>query len=96
LGALISVRRLLCEFAHSASRTTCVLKSKFQALLIRRGHKRSIIAIANKLLRTIFFMLQRGQYYRDSATNYEELSVKKNAPRWIKSLVKFGLISQPT
>ena len=89
------VRRLLCEFAHSASRTTCVFKSKFQALLIRRGHKRSIIAIAHKLLRTIFFMLQRGQYYRDSATNYEELSVKKNAPRWIKSLVKFGLIPQP-
>lgn len=90
------VRRLLCEFAHAASRTTCVFKSKFQALLIRRGHKRSIIAIAHKILRTIYFMLQRGQYYRDSATNYEELSVKKHAPRWIKSLVKFGLIAQPT
>lgn len=89
------VRRLLCEFAHSASRTTSVFKSKFQALLIRRGHKRSIIAIAHKLLRTIFFMLQRGQHYRDSATNYEELSVKKHAPRWIKSLAKFGLIDRP-
>jgi transposase len=89
------VRRLLCEFAHSASRTTSVFKSKFQALLIRRGHKRSIIAIAHKLLRTMFFMLKRGQGYRDSATDYEALSVKRNAPRWIKALIKFGLLSQP-
>jgi len=89
------VRRLLCEFAHSASRTTSVFKSKFQALLIRRGHKRSIIAIAHKILRTIFHMLKRGQYYRDSATDYEAMSVKKNAPRWIKALTKFGLINQP-
>jgi len=77
------------------SRTTCVFKSNFQALLIRRGHKRSIIAIAHKLLRIIYFIVQRGQYYRDRATNYEELSVKKNAPRCIKSLVNFGLIPQP-
>jgi transposase len=89
------VRRLLCEFAHSARRTTCVFKSKFEALHIRRGHKRAIIAIAHKLLRTMFFMLKRGQYYRDSATNYEELAVKRNAPRWIKALSKFGLIPPP-
>lgn len=89
------VRRLLCEFAHSARRTKSVFKSKFEALLVRRGHKRSIIAIAHKLLRTIFFMLQRGQHYRDSATDYEELSVKRNAPRWIKALKKFGFISMP-
>jgi transposase len=89
------VRRLLCEFAHSARRTTCVFKSKFEALHIRRGHKRAIIAIAHKLLRTVFFMLQRGQHYRDSATDYEALAVKRNAPRWIKALKKFGLINQP-
>jgi transposase len=89
------VRRLLCEFAHAASRTTSVFKSKFQALLVRRGHKRSIIAIAHKLLRTIFFMLKRGQHYRDSATDYEAMSVKKNAPRWIKALTRFGFIPQP-
>jgi transposase len=89
------VRRLLCEFAHSARRTTCVFKSKFEALHIRRGHKRAIIAIAHKLLRTVYFMLKRGQCYRDSATDYEALAVKRNAPRWIKALKKFGLIDQP-
>lgn len=89
------VRRLLCEFAHAASRTTSVFKSKFQALVIRRGHKRSIIAIAHKLLRTMFFMLKRREHYRDSTTDYEALAVKRNAPRWIKALTKFGFIPDP-
>lgn len=86
------VRRLLCEFAHAASRTTSVFKSKFQALIVRRGHKRSIVALAHKILRTIFFMLKRCEHYRDSTTDYEALSVQRNAPRWIKALTKFGFI----
>lgn len=87
------VRRLLCEFAHAASRTTSVFKSKFQSLVVRRGYKRAIIAIGHKILRTIFFMLKRREHYRDSATDYEALSVQRNAPRWIKALTKFGFIS---
>jgi transposase len=87
------VRRLLCEFAHAASKTASVFQSKFQALLMRRGYKRAIIAIGHKLLRTIFFMINRREYYRDSAVNYEELSVRRNAPRWIKSLTRFGFIA---
>lgn len=86
------VRRLLCEFAHAASRTKSVFHAKFQALLVRRGYKRSIVAIAHKLLRTIYFMLSRGEYYRDSATDYEALSVQRNASRWIKKLMEFGFI----
>jgi transposase len=86
------VRRLLCEFAHAASRTTSVFKSKFQALIVRRGYKRAIIALAHKILRTVFFMLKRGEYYRDSTVDYEALSVQRNAARWMKSLVKFGFI----
>ena len=87
------VRRLLCEFAHAASRTTSVFKSKFQLLVVRRGYKRAIIAIAHKILRTIFFILARREHYRDSATDYEALSVQRNAPRWIKALIKFGFIT---
>ena len=88
------VRRLLCEFAHAASRTQSVFQSKFQSLIVRRGHKRAIVALAHKILRTIFFMLNRGEHYRDSATDYEALSVQRNAPRWIKALTKFGFIPQ--
>ncbi len=86
------VRRLLCEFAHAASRTKSVFQSKFQSLIVRRGHKRSIVALAHKLLRTIFFMLKRGEHYRDSTTDYEALSVQRNAARWIKALTRFGFI----
>jgi len=87
------VRRLLCEFVHAASRTTSVFKSKFQSRLVRCGYKRAIIAIGHKILRTIFFMLKRREHYRDSATDYEALSVQRYAPRWIKALTKFGFIT---
>jgi transposase len=86
------VRRLLCEFAHAARRTKSAFQSKFQSLIVRRGYKRAIVALAHKMLRTIFFMLKRGEYYRDSATNYEQLSVQRNASRWIKALTRFGFI----
>ena len=86
------VRRLLCEFAHAARRTQSVFLSKFKSLIVRRGHKRSIVALAHKILRTIFFMIKRREHYRDSATDYEALSVQRNAPRWIKALTRFGFI----
>jgi transposase len=37
-------------------------------------------------------MLALNEHYRDSATDYEVLSVQRNAPRWIKALTKFGFI----
>lgn len=88
------VRRILCECAHAASRTHCALRSKFQSLVVRRGHKRSIIALAHKMLRIIYFMLSQGTYYRDADTDYEALSVQRNASRWIKKLIKFGYLPQ--
>ena len=86
------VRRLLCEFAHAASRTKSVFQSTFKSLIVRRGHKRALVALTHKILRTIFFMIKRREHYRDSATDYEALSVQRNAPRWIKVLTPFGFI----
>lgn len=88
----VYVRRLLCEFAHAASRTTSTFKAKFQSLIVRRGYKRSIMALGHKILRTIFFMFKRREHYRDSATDYEKLSVQRNAARWIKTLIRHGFI----
>jgi transposase len=84
------VRYLLCEAANAARRTKSVFHAKYDSLVIRRGHKKAIIALAHKLLRTIFFVLSRRQPYRDSGFDYEAASVAKNAPRWIKALKKFG------
>jgi transposase len=86
------VRRLLCEFAQAAARSRCALKDKFAALSIRKGHKKSIVALAHKMLRIIFAMLKNNTPYRDKVVDYEALSVQRNAPRWIKMLVKHGFM----
>jgi len=90
------VRRLLCEFAQAAARSRCALKDKFQALSVRKGHKRSIIALAHKMLRTIYAMLSKKTHYVDKTVDYEALMVARNAPRWIKMLVKHGFVPAPT
>jgi len=89
------VRRLLCEFAQAAARTRCAFKDKFQALAIRKGHKKSIVALAHKILRTVYAMLANGAHYQDRAVDYEALNVQRNAPRWIKMLRKHGFIATP-
>jgi transposase len=86
------VRRLLCEFAQAASRSRCALKDKFAALSIRKGHKKSIIALAHKMLRIVFAILKNKTPYLDKAVDYEALSVQRNAPRWMKMLIKHGYV----
>lgn len=89
------VRRLLCEFAQAAARTRCAFKAKFESLAIRKGHKKSIIALAHKMLRTIYAMLATGTHYQDRSVDYEALSVARNAPRWMKMLRKHGFLATP-
>ena len=84
------VRRLLCEFAQAASRSRCALKDKFAALSLRKGHKKSIVALAHKILRIVFAVLKNKTPYLDKAVDYEALSVQRNAPRWMKMLIKHG------
>ena len=86
------VRRILCEAAHAASRTRCALAEKFKSLLVRRGRKRAIFALAHKLLKTVFVLIDRGDYYRDASVDYEAMSVERNAPRWMRMLGKYGYI----
>ncbi|NTV65712.1 MAG: IS110 family transposase [Oscillochloris sp.] len=86
------VRRLLCEFAQAAARSRCALKDKFATLSIRKGHKKSIVALAHKMLRIIYAMLTDGTPYQDRTVDYEALAVQRNAPRWIKMLVKHGYL----
>lgn len=89
------VRRLLCEFAQAAARSRCALKDKFTTLAIRKGHKKSIVALGHKMLRIIYAMLSDGTPYQDRTIDYEALSVQRNAPRWIKKLIKHGFLPAP-
>lgn len=90
------IRRLLCEFAHAARRTRCGLQAKYHSLAARRGNKRAIVALAHKMLRIIYFMIERRDYYRDSDVDYEALMVERNAPRWIRMLNQYGYLSPST
>jgi transposase len=86
------VRRLLCEFVQAARKTPSIFQAKHKALTIRRGFKRAIMACAHKMLRVIWAMLLRNEPYRDAAVDYEALSVRRNAPRWIRALKQFGYL----
>ena len=89
-----AIRSLLCEVANAAIKTKSQFQDKYRSLIIRRGHKRSIIAIAHKLIRVIYTLLKRRLPYIDPAINYEELMVRKNGPRWLQMLEKYGYLSQ--
>jgi len=87
------VRKILCEAANAASRTRCSLQEKFKSLLVRRGRKRAIFALAHKILKIAFVLISRGEYYRDATIDYEALTVQRNAPRWLKMLSKYGYLA---
>lgn len=85
------LRTLLVECAHGAARTHhCRFQGYHKALTVRRGKKRATVATAHKLLRILYRMLTTGQPCRDPHTDYEALLVKRNAPRRIKMLEKYG------
>ena len=71
-------------------------KGKYAGLVIRRGSKRSIIAVGHKILRIIYAMLKNNQHYKDPQIDYEKLVVDKNASRWIRALVEYGYITLQT
>jgi hypothetical protein len=87
------VRQVMTEAAHAASRTkNCVLQDKYQSIVAIKGRKRSIVALAHKMLRIIYRMLKNKEPYKDSQINYEQIRVTRNAPRWIRALQQYGYI----
>lgn len=87
------LRYILCEAANAASRTDCQFQHKYKSIMIRRGHKKAIVAVGHKMLRVVHSLLKAGEVYQDPKVNYEELVVKKNAPRWIKMLKKYKMVN---
>ena len=86
------VRRLLCEFAQDAARTRCALKAKFESLAIRKGHKKSIVALAHKMLRTIFATLRTGTHYQDKIVDYEAQSVARGTQYALMAQTVAGIV----
>lgn len=87
------IKTVLCEIANCARKTESQYKGKFQSLVIRRGHKRSIVALGHKILEVIFVMLKNKVPYKDPGIDYDQLLVSRNAPRWIQALKKYGYLT---
>ena len=84
------IRSILCECANAARSTKSTLAAKYRSLMVRKSHKKSIIAVAHKMIRLIYVLLSRRQPYIDQGIDYAAMSAAKNAPRWIKQLRKIG------
>jgi len=65
------LRRVLCQAAWAASHTkNTYLSAQFHRLAARRGKKRAIIAVAHSILVIAYFLLSRGERYRDKGSDY--------------------------
>lgn len=84
------MRQFLCEIANSARKTNSQFNGMYKGLVIRRGHKRTIVALGHKILEVVWAILKNKEPYIDQCVNYEAMAVQRNAPRWIKALKKYG------
>lgn len=67
----VHLTTVLTQAAISAARTKgTYFRAKYWALRTRRGAKRAALAIAHKILRAAYFVLQRGENYRDLTDRY--------------------------
>lgn len=88
------VRSLLCEAANSARKTQSQFQGLYKGLVIRRGHKRAIVAVGHKILQVVYILLSRKEPYKDPEIDYEALVVHRNAPRWLDALQKYGYLEK--
>jgi transposase len=90
-----TIRYILCECANAARMTKSTLAAKYKSLMVRKSHKKSIVALAHKMIRLIYILLTRREPYIDQVIDYAAMSAKKNAPRWIKQLKAIGKWPDP-
>jgi transposase len=91
-----AIRFILCECANAARMTKSSLAAKYRSLMVRKSHKKAIVAVAHKMIRLIYLLLDRRQAYLDPRIDYSQMSAKKNAPRWIRQLKAIGKWPQAT
>jgi len=84
------IRYIMCECANSAWKTKSSLATKYKSLMVRKTHKKAIVALAHKIIRLVYLLLTRKVAYHDPQIDYEAMSAKKNAPRWIRQLKSIG------
>lgn len=73
---------MLVQCALCASRTKgTYLRDKYHKLKARRGAKRAAIAIAHKILISVYYMLKEGVAYKELGEDYLD---KRNRDKTVK------------
>jgi hypothetical protein len=48
--------------------------------MVRKSHKKAIVAVAHKMIRLIYILLSRRQPYLDQAIDYAAMSAREERP----------------
>jgi transposase len=66
-------------------------QAKFRRLKQRRGHKRAVVAIAHSILITIYYMLKRGEPYRELGARFVSVhDIQRRRNSLVKQLEQLG------
>ena len=86
------LRRALCQAAWAASRTKkTYLAALYRRLIVRRGKKRTIVAVAHAMLIIAYHILKRQRTYYDLGADYfDRLDGRALQKRLVKKLVSLG------
>jgi transposase len=94
------LKPVLIQAALAASRKRdSYFHQKFLRLRARSGHQRAVMAIAHKLVITMYYILARGAPYRDLGADYlDKLRAKSTARSLVRRLQGLGynVILEPT
>jgi transposase len=88
----LHLKRALVEAANAAShKKNCYLRAKYRRLAGRKGKKRALIAVARTILQSVYYMMSRGERYKDLGENYYDLrNPEQVARRLSKRIEKLG------
>jgi transposase len=86
------IKRVLCEASTAAVKTDCYFREKFKTLIVRRGYKRSIVAIGCNILKVVYHMLTEKKPYFDKSADFDEMMTRRNAPRWLRKLREYNYV----
>jgi transposase len=86
------VRRVLCQAAWAASHTkNTYLAAQFRRLAAKRGKKRAIIAVAHTILTIAYYVISRGEGYRELGGDYLERADSEGLKRYlVRKLERLG------
>jgi transposase len=89
------LRQTLCECSQAASKAGGDFSARSRSLKARRGSRRAVLAIAHKILRTVFVLITRNEVYADRVLVYEKLISMKRLPRWAAQVKRLGRLRPP-